>query len=294
MPARIENNQIYKTEGDFLEWLSSQNRAKSIMLGYSSVLRRYANFLALKFDLGLYGVQPGAQDMFVNTYIENLKESKLSPQTINFHLFALKAFYRSIGYGGHEVKQVYTPPRKVKILPPADQCRFLWLANRAVDARDRLVLFLAYYGGLTAAEITALNLEDVSILSKVAKISVKGSRLKNRIISVDGCLRSAVKDYLDELKSCGRLQNNGPLFEKHGKRVGSRTIQDIATDLGKVLRLPISLRLLRNTWLANQSKGRRTIEQLAKRSGLGRRQSIQLYRRPKVIEAIGNNNPEAL
>lgn len=289
MPRRIESDLSYQAEIDFLNWLKRQNRANSILLGYSSVLRRYANFLQSKFEARFYSIIPGAQNMYVRAYIDYLKKLDLAPQTINFHIFALKAYYRSIGYGGHSVEQVYTPPREVRILSDADQARFLWLANRALSTRDRLVVFLAFYGCLTVAEIAALNIENIRITSKATTIEVSGSRLKGRKIVTDTALKSAVKSYVKELKATGKLLAKGPLFCRDGRRIKARTFQEIATDIGSILRLPFSLRLLRNTGLANQSRDKQALKKLARRSGLQRRQSMNLYRRAKPVEALDNN-----
>ena len=87
--------------------------------------------------------------------------------------------------------------------------------------RNLIIILLLGLIGIRTGAITALNIQDIDLVSGLAWIKEKGSR--KRIVVLPETISILLYKYLEQM---GR--SHGPLFlSKRGKRISPRTLQDI-------------------------------------------------------------------
>ncbi|MDP6513275.1 MAG: tyrosine recombinase XerC [SAR202 cluster bacterium] len=94
-----------------------------------------------------------------------------------------------------------------------------------VGARDRALLELVYAGGLRVSEARDLNLSDINLDTREARVRGKGS--KERVVLMGESARDAIGSYLREVRGkYGSLEDDGALFvNRYGDRLSQRSIQ---------------------------------------------------------------------
>jgi integrase/recombinase XerC len=94
-----------------------------------------------------------------------------------------------------------------------------------VGARDRALLELVYAGGLRVSEASGLNLSDINLDTREARVRGKGS--KERIVLMGESARNAIGSYLRDIRGKeGSLDDDGALFvNRYGQRLSDRSIQ---------------------------------------------------------------------
>jgi len=87
--------------------------------------------------------------------------------------------------------------------------------------RNLIIILLLGLIGIRTGAITALNVQDIDLVSGLAWIKEKGSR--KRVVVLPETISILLYKYLEQM---GR--SHGPLFlSKRGKRISPRTLQDI-------------------------------------------------------------------
>jgi integrase/recombinase XerC len=97
--------------------------------------------------------------------------------------------------------------------------------SKKVGARDRALLELVYAGGLRVSEASGLNLSDINLDTREARVRGKGS--KERIVLMGESARNAISSYLRDIRGKeGSLDDDGALFvNRYGDRLSDRSIQ---------------------------------------------------------------------
>lgn len=165
----------------------------------------------------------------------------LGPRSVQRRLSAVRTFYDYLlreglgnpeaGVGsnpGHEVRA----PKAAKRLPTtldADQMGRL-LAFRVSDslsARDKAIMELFYSSGLRLAELVGLDLRDVDLSDRTARVVGKGA--KTRIVPIGRHAVAALRNWLPEratLLGRGRDALQSALFiGRGGRRLAARAVQ---------------------------------------------------------------------
>ena len=98
------------------------------------------------------------------------------------------------------------------------------LCNMA-NEQERVIVEVLYATGMRCAELVSLNIEDVDLVSKVAKIKCKGG--KERLVPFHYKCLEILKCYIGE-------RHRGPLLvNKHKKRIDCRQVRTLIEKLGK-------------------------------------------------------------
>ncbi|NNF04615.1 MAG: tyrosine-type recombinase/integrase [Rhodothermales bacterium] len=92
----------------------------------------------------------------------------------------------------------------------------------AIDKRDRAIIHMMLFAGLSEIEITRADVQDLeqTLLGWYLRIQGKGHTVKDQQVPIDPPVMAAVRLYLD---TRGRIRPEDPLFVSHGHRSeGSR------------------------------------------------------------------------
>lgn len=92
----------------------------------------------------------------------------------------------------------------------------------AIDKRDRAIIHMMLFAGLSEIEITRADVQDLeqTLLGWYLRIQGKGHTVKDQQVPIDPPVMDAVRLYLD---TRGRIRPEDPLFVSHGHRSeGSR------------------------------------------------------------------------
>ncbi len=86
-----------------------------------------------------------------------------------------------------------------------------------IEKRDRAVVFLMLYAGLSEIEIVRADLQDLeqTLLGWYLRVQGKGRTVKDQQVPVDPPVMDAIRLYLD---ARGRVRPEDPLFVSHGHR----------------------------------------------------------------------------
>jgi len=162
------------------------------------------------------------------------KDEGIDPRSVAKAVSALRSFFRFAvdeGLAKDNPAVLLESPKSKKKLPEAldkktiEELLSLIDASSANGCRDRCLFELIYSAGLRVSEASALNLKDIDIEGRVAKVRGKGS--KERIVLFTDEAASRLKIYLDEArpKLAGTVNKSPALFiGRNGKRLSRKGI----------------------------------------------------------------------
>ena len=86
-----------------------------------------------------------------------------------------------------------------------------------IEKRDRAIVFLMLYAGLSEIEIVRADMQDLdqTLLGWFLRVQGKGHTVKDQQVPVDPPVMDAIRLYLD---TRGRVRPEDPLFVSHGHR----------------------------------------------------------------------------
>ena len=98
-----------------------------------------------------------------------------------------------------------------------------------IDRRDRAIVYLMLYAGLSEIEITRADVQDLeqTLMGWFLRVQGKGHTVKDQQVPLDPPVMEQVRIYLD---GRGRIRPEDPLFVSHGhrsegKRLNTRSIR---------------------------------------------------------------------
>ena len=110
-----------------------------------------------------------------------------------------------------------------------------------IEKRDRAIVFLMLYAGLSEIEIVRADLRDLdqTLLGWYLRVQGKGRTVKDQQVPVDPPVMDAIRLYLD---TRGRIRPEDPLFVSHGHRsagarLNTRSVRSRVNALLKTARL---------------------------------------------------------
>ena len=167
-------------------------------------VRSYAN------DLGRFetfardrGSDPaGADRTLVRAYISDLSRHRLAATSVNRMISSLRGYFRFLIRIGSRTTDPLSGTRGLRehqhlpgYLSEGEINRFFDLpGDDFLGTRDRLVFELLYSTGCRVAELVGMNLTDVSIAERTAKVRGKGN--KERIVFLVDRAVEAVKTWI--------------------------------------------------------------------------------------------------
>ncbi len=209
------------------------------VLAYRSDLARFTDFWQREF-----GEEPAARArlsrvdaLAVRSYLAALHRAGLVNRSIARHLSTLRSFFRWACREGHLAKNPargLPSPRVPRSLPRAltlpDTESLLAADNEdSVRERERALFELLYATGLRVSEAAGLDLEDVDLSSRLARVTGKGS--KERIVPFGEEAEDALRGWLpvrSALRSGAHREAGArgePLFvNRRGGRLTTRSM----------------------------------------------------------------------
>lgn len=221
---------------EFSSFLQDErNLSPHTVRAYEREIGRFTEFATGELHAdGPAAVNPGG----VRAYLAFLHGERLAKVSIQRALAALRTYFRFLGREGvvptNPARVVPTPraPRPLPDVPTAGHLSDLFEALPMTPAgrRDRAVLELLYGAGLRAAELVGLDLDDLDLDGRLARVTGKGGR--ERVVPFGTMAERSVRAYLPDRaawrSACRDLDAGEPLFlNQRGRRLSDRSIRRV-------------------------------------------------------------------
>ena len=298
----------------FLSYLGlNRNLSENTLRAYQSDLSQFLAFLAKDRGKPVTGLKPGDIDVpAIRGFLAELHRRKNASASAARKLAALRTFGR---YLRREALTDRTPasliatPRQAETIPAhltISEMRKLLEApdpSSPLGRRDRAILELFYASGLRLSELVGLDLEDVNLGSRWARVLGKGR--KERIVpfntSAAEALRSSLKDRaeLSAAPAARRGHRSQPLFVNYrGGRLSPRSVHRLVRRYVTVCgnRLGISPHALRHsfaTHLLSRGADLRAIQELLGHVRLNTTQRYTHVNADQLIDVYRRAHPRA-
>lgn len=307
----------------FLEFLRyNRNVSPHTLRAYETDVRQFAAFVAAsrKVPVRQLVVADVTTDA-VRGYLGALRERGVSRSSGARRLAGLRTFARYLVHEGalaEDPTALVGAPRKEQRLPahlPADDM------NRLLDApdvttvagrRDQAILELFYASGLRLSELVALDLDDVNLSGRMARVSGKGG--KERLVPFNQTASMAIRRMLQDARPAGRTAEASsrsrrggggrsagrqPLFVSlRGGRLTTRSVERIVKQ--HALRIsgdpslhPHALRHAFATHLLSDGADLRAIQELLGHASLSTTQKYTQLSLEKLMEVYDRAHPKA-
>ena len=229
----------------FLEYLRTQrNVSPHTLRNYESDLRQFYLYLTTSPD-GSERPAPEIGDidnLTIREFLGSLYEKHNKKSSAARKLATLRSFLKYLAARG----VIRTSPARAVASPKPEQRLpdFMTLdvmeelmetpdANTPAGVRDRAILELLYGSGLRVSELVGLDLENISMNERLARVLGKGQ--KERIVPFGQKAASSLEQYLTERpalaakKKQTRPEERNALFLnlKRGERLTSRSVGNI-------------------------------------------------------------------
>jgi integrase/recombinase XerC len=216
----------------FLGHLAGERRLSPHTIGaYRQDLANLAAFCEQRAIRG-WGALDHAQ---IRSFAAAQHAGGLGPRSVQRRLSAVRTFYDYLlreGIGATNPAHEVRAPKTAKRLPgtlDADQMARL-LAFRTHDrlsVRDKAIMELFYSSGLRLAELVGLDLTDVDLADRTARVLGKGA--KTRIVPIGTHAVNALRAWLaarTPLLEARRVADHAALFiGRGGRRLTARAVQ---------------------------------------------------------------------
>lgn len=230
-------------------------------------LRNYGNDLRHFFDfIQERGVAVSAVDRpLVREYLSMLVASGLVPASIARKVSTLRSFYRHLRLTGvvdADPLLGVRGPRRERRLPhflTQEQIEALiGAADRQTPQglRDRAILELLYASGLRVSEAVGLDVSDIDLEERTARVQGKGAR--ERLVLMGRPAARAVERYLDQGRPrLARRKETALFLNRDGGRLSQRAVQLLVRKYALAAGLDRSVHphLLRHTFATHLLEG---------------------------------------
>ena len=189
----------------FLQFLRlNRNASVHTVRAYESDLTRFLSSVAADRAVKTSELEPRQLDRAaVRHFVGELHGEGLSRATAARKLAAVRTFLRYLRreslIDDDPGALVPTPKREVRMPAHLSEDEMTALIDAASDEtplgrRDRAILELFYASGLRLSELAGLDIDDVNLGAKMARVLGKGG--KQRIVPFNGSTASAIRTYL--------------------------------------------------------------------------------------------------
>lgn len=223
---------LHSLKQDFLQYIEiEKGRSALTVRNYEHYLTRFLDFA--KVESPSLITEPMMREYRV--YLNRLpaREPKkgqavetLDKRTQNYHLIALRAFFKYIrkrGEGGYDPERIElakTSERELDLISEKELDSLLSAPDESTLAglRDKAILELFFSTGLRVSELCSLN-RDLDL--QTGEISVRGKGGKIRVVFISGAAMISVKKYLSN-----RVDIDEAMFIDHSPRAHSRMVKE--------------------------------------------------------------------
>lgn len=307
----------------FLEFLRlNRNMSPHTLRAYDSDLSQYLEFLTRHLKKPASAIQPREIDpQAVRAFLDSLHRRGSSRASVARRVSSLRAFGRWLVREGHldadPAALVGAPKVEQKLPTHLDMKEVVGMIESAdtstpLGRRDRAILELFYASGLRLSELVGLDLEDVNLSGRVARVAGKGG--KERIVPFNNSAAKAIKAYLKDRAGDAALQGprergrpatgsrqpaTDPLFLNYqGTRLSTRGVDRIVRKYAReaATRLGVSPHALRHsfaTHLLQAGADLRAIQELLGHSRLSTTQRYTHLDATSLIAQYKKAHPKA-
>ena len=282
----------------FIRYLEvEKNYSSHTIVNYCHDLRDFSAFLGA-------GSPEKADYLSLRKYLAFLKEKKLTNRSINRRLSCLRSFFKFLsreGYLKANPTQMLSSTKLERHLP---QFMTEEEAARLIDSamprdekdelalRNRAIMEVFYSAGLRISELVGLNLEDLDLISGIAKL--RGNGRNERLVPVGETALKAVQEYLRARKK----ESPAVFLNRRGSRITSRGVRNA---VGKYIRLcggrqgisPHAFRHSFATHLLNRGADLRTVQELLGHANLSTTQIYTHLTTEKLKSVYDKAHPHA-
>lgn len=225
-------NSLSSLKQDFLQYIEiEKGRSALTVRNYEHYLTRFLEFAKVDSPSSITEAMMREYRVFLNRHpARALKKGQaqetLDKKTQNYHLIALRAFFKYIrkrGVGGYDPERIElakTSSRELDLISEKELSNLLKAPDTKTIAglRDKAMLELFFSTGLRVSELCSLD-RDTDL--NTGEISVRGKGGKIRVVFVSGSAHLAVKEYLNN-----RVDIDEAMFIDHSPRAHSRMVKE--------------------------------------------------------------------
>lgn len=239
---------------DYLETIGARkNLSRLTLRNYATDLRHFFDFLDER-DATLASLDK----LLVRTYLSGLVSSGVAPASVTRKVSSLRSFYRHLRNEGvipdDPMFGVRGPRRERRLptfltLPQIETLIGAADGDKPNQLRDRALLELLYASGVRVSEAVGIDVKDVDLGERTARVFGKGSR--ERMVMMGEPAARAVRRYLNDGRPALAQGPQTALFlNRDGGRLSQRAVQSmvrkyaVASGLGR----SVHPHLLRHTF----------------------------------------------
>lgn len=286
---------------EFIEHLRTQRRLSD------NTIRAYRSDL-VQLQIFLGDGLLGATHTNLRAFLAS-RHRELSPRSMSRKLAAMRSFYRFAKRRGWlenspaaRIRSIQVPRQLPKLLDYDEMSALLRAPDTRTNLglRDRALLELLYATGMRVSELTGLNIDDMDMRERVARVLGKGN--KERLVPFGRHAREALQLYFparDGLLLRSRRPAPDALFlNRFGGRLSDRSVRrllDRAILRAGVLH-DISPHVLRHTFathLLQEGADLRSIQELLGHSSLSTTQGYTHVEMKRIMEVYDSAHPRA-
>ncbi len=284
---------------EFIEYLRTQRRlSENTILGYRSDLVQLLSFL----DEGLLEASHSSLRAFLAS-----RHRELSPRSMCRKLAAIRSFYRFAKRRGWldnspaaRIRSAQVPKKLPQLLDHDEMSALLKAPDPKTNLglRDRALLELLYATGMRVSELVGLNIHDVDIQDRIARVRGKGG--KERLVPFGRHARESLQLYFSArggLLSGSKKPAPDALFlNRFGGRLSDRSVRrllDRAIVRAGVLH-DISPHVLRHTFathLLQEGADLRCIQEFLGHSSLSTTQGYTQVDMKHIMKVYDSAHP---
>jgi integrase/recombinase XerC len=283
-----------------------RNLSSHTLRAYEREVAQFAEFAGSEMGCGgPAAVSPNV----VRAYLAHLHTRRLARVSAQRALAALRTYFRFLGREGvvtaNPAKVVSTPraPKKLPEMATVPELAELLESFPATPAgrRDRAALELLYAAGLRAGELVGLDLDDVDLGRRLARVRGKGG--KERLVPFGRQAERALRSYLPDRAAwradAGVLTGGEPLFvNQRGGRLSDRSLRRVLDGAVRQVALarhqhPHTLRHAFATHLLEAGMDLRAIQELLGHASLSTTQRYTHLDLAHLMETYSKAHPKA-
>jgi site-specific recombinase XerD len=226
---------LFSLKQDFLQYIEiEKGRSALTVRNYDHYLTRFLDFTnkhsGVESPADINEPMMREYRVFLNRHPARVAkrgqvQDTLDKKTQNYHLIALRAFFKYIrkrgvaGYDPERIELAKTAQRELDLISEKELSNLLAAPDTSSVAglRDKAILELFFSTGLRVSELCSLD-RDVEL--GTGEISVRGKGGKIRVVFVSGAALLAVRAYLKS-----RVDVDEAMFIDHSPRAHSRMVK---------------------------------------------------------------------
>lgn len=225
-------SSLSSLKSDFLQYIEIEKGRSSLTVrNYDHYLTRFLDFAKVESPADINESMMREYRVYLNRHPARAQkkgqvQETLDKKTQNYHLIALRAFFKYIrksgvqGYDPEKIELAKTSQRELDLISEKELHNLLSAPDTTTVAglRDKAILELFFSTGLRVSELCSL---DRSIDLKHGEISVRGKGGKIRVVFISGAASIAVKNYL-----AARVDIDEAMFVDHSPRAHARMVKE--------------------------------------------------------------------